>query len=374
MGNKTALYASHAKAGAKLVDFGGWDMPLHFGSQLDEHHIVRRSAGVFDVSHMTVVDINGADAEAWLRYLLANDIAKLERPGRGIYSCMLNENGGVVDDLIAYRRDGGEYRLVMNAGTRDKDLAWLAKTSHNFNVHFREQTAAAMLAVQGPSARRIAGDTLPKDLRSRAEKLEPFAFCESGGLFVARTGYTGEDGWELIFADPKEAVTFWLQLLDAGIAACGLGARDTLRLEAGLALYGQDLDEETSPLVSGLSWTVAFEPTQREFIGRGALEAERERGPGRQFVGLLLEDRGIMRSGQRVVTQSGDGVITSGGFGPTLDRSLALARVPLKIGEHCSVDIRNRLRQARVVKPRFVRHGSVLVALDEQDHVDRRTQ
>ncbi len=363
MGNKTVLYASHVKAGAKLVDFGGWDMPLHYGSQLDEHHAVRGAAGVFDVSHMTVVDIRGVDAEPWLRHVLANDIAKIEQPGKGIYSCMLNEQGGVIDDLIAYRRDDGQFRLVMNAGTREKDLAWLAQSSQSFKVEIHEQAAAAMLAVQGPSARRVAGERLPNILQSRAAELEPFAFCEADGLFVARTGYTGEDGWELIFDNAAQAVAFWDRLVDAGITPCGLGARDTLRLEAGLALYGQDLDEDTSPLVSGLAWTVAFDPEQREFIGRGALEAERERGPGQQFVGLLMEDRGIMRSGQRVVTKNGDGVITSGGFGPTLERSLALARVPLNIGERCAVDIRNSLRQVKVVKPRFVRHGSVLVAL-----------
>ncbi len=364
MGRQTALFSRHQAAGARIVDFGGWDMPLHYGSQLDEHHAVRSHAGVFDVSHMTVVDIEGARAEDFLRGCLANDVAKLKTPGRGLYGCMLNDAGGVVDDLIVYRSGESSYRLVVNAATREKDLAWLSRSAAGLPVTLAEQIGGVMLAVQGPEARNLAAGCLPAGLRDQALELDSFRCCAAEGFFVARTGYTGEDGWEIVAEDPQAGQQLWDDLLGAGIQPCGLGARDTLRLEAGLALYGQDLDEQHSPLVSGLAWTVAWDPKDRDFTGRAALQAEQQHGVEQALVGLILEERGIMRHGQPVFTASGSGVVTSGGFSPTLQRSIALARVPVPVGEQCAVEIRGARRSARVVRPVFVRRGKPLVDLN----------
>ncbi len=345
-----------------MVDFGGWDMPLHYGSQIDEHHAVREVAGIFDVSHMTIVDVNGQEADDYLKKLLANNIAGLMTPGAGLYSCMLNEAGGVIDDLIVYRRDAGEYRVVVNAATRGQDLSWMNEVAAAFKVSVREQTELMMLAIQGPQATKLVAPFLPDTLRQSALDQPLFASVGEGDWFVARTGYTGEDGWEVIL-DVAAGCRLWDQACAAGIRPCGLGARDTLRLEAGLALYGQDMDQEVSPLVSALGWTVAWEPGERAFIGRTALEHEREQGADMKLIGLVLEDRGIMRHGQRVLTESGDGMVTSGGFSPTMERSIALARVPADATGTCRVQIRNDQRTAMIVRPPFVRRGRVLVDL-----------
>jgi aminomethyltransferase len=359
MTNKTSLHSRHVAAGARMVDFGGWDMPLHYGSQLDEHHAVRGDAGIFDVSHMTVIDVTGADAEHFLRRLLANDVAKLVA-GQGLYSCMLNEAGGVVDDLIVYRRHGDGYRVVVNAATRDQDIAWMQSVATNFAIELTERPELVMLAMQGPRAVERVTPLLPAELRADAEALKPFTCVENGDCFVARTGYTGEDGFEIVL-DEAAGLQLWDAAVSAGVAPCGLGARDTLRLEAGLCLYGQDMDLETTPLEAGLAWTVAWEPADREFIGRPVLEAQKQDAMRRKFVGLILDERGIMRHGQRVVTDAGEGVVTSGGFSPTIQRSIALARVPAGVADTCQVEIRNALRDAKVVRPLFVRNGKILV-------------
>lgn len=357
MSQRTPLYPEHLAARAKLVDFAGWEMPLHYGSQLEEHHRVRRDAGVFDVSHMTVVDLGGAGAGDFLRRLLANDVAKLKTPGRALYGCMLKPDGGVIDDLITYWLGGERYRLVVNAATHDKDLAWMQEQAAAFAVTLNERVDLAMLAVQGPNAReRVAAVLGGEDARA-ALALKPFSGVELGERFVARTGYTGEDGFEIMLP-ADEAPAFWRALLAAGVAPIGLGARDTLRLEAGMNLYGTDMDETISPLECGLGWTVAWEPTEREFIGRAALESQRVRGAARRFVGLVLEGRGVLRGHQRVhVPDLGEGEITSGTFSPTLGVAIGLARVPAGTGERCEVDIRGRWLPARVVRPPFVRHG-----------------
>jgi aminomethyltransferase len=363
MSKRTPLYECHVAAGAQIVPFGGWDMPLHYGSQIEEHHAVRRHAGVFDVSHMAVVDISGTDAGAFLRQLLANDVAKLA-PGQALYSCMLNATGGVVDDLIAYRRQPGAdtpYRLVVNAGTRDKDLAWMSQAARGLAVSLALRDDLAMLAVQGPAARALAKGALPGPLATAALDMAPFHAAEHGTWFVARTGYTGEDGWEIILP-AAQALRVWAELLAVGVRPCGLGARDTLRLEAGMNLYGQDMDDDNSPLVSGLGWTIAWEPADRAFFGRAALEQERAGGPTRRLVGLLLEDRGVMRRGHSVITNAGVGSVTSGGFSPTMGRSIALARVPAGAAGVCQVEIRGAARPARIVRPPFVRGGRVLVS------------
>jgi aminomethyltransferase len=359
---RTPLFDLHQKLGARIVDFGGWDMPLQYGSQIAEHHAVRRGAGVFDVSHMCVVDLKGPRVRPFLQRLLANDVGKLRAPGKALYGCMLNERGGVIDDLIVYFLDESWFRAVVNAGTRDKDLAWMRREAAAFGIELTERTDLAMLAVQGPEARGKAASLLSPPDATAALALEPFFGRQIGDWFVARTGYTGEDGFEIMLP-AAQAQRAWSALNSAGVASCGLGARDTLRLEAGMNLYGSDMDESTHPFESGLAWTVALEPRERAFIGREALEAIRARGPQRKLVGLLLEGRGVLRSHQRVIVpDGGEGEITSGTFSPTLERSIALARLPAAASSSVQVDIRGKLHEAKVVRPPFVRHGKALVS------------
>ena len=363
MGSQTPLYSCHVEAGARIVDFGGWDMPLHYGSQLEEHHAVRKHAGAFDVSHMTVVDLGGAGAREFLRHLLANDVDKLKEQGKALYSCMLNDNGGVIDDLITYYLAPDRYRVIVNAATREKDLAWVNEQAASYEVDVAERPELAMIAVQGPQARVLAATLVDEQWREQALALKPFYAVEAGDLFIARTGYTGEDGWEIVI--PAElAPTFWRQCLGAGIEPCGLGARDTLRLEAGMNLYGTDMDETISPLEAGLGWTIAWDPEDRDFIGRGPLTEMRSNSGRRKFAGLLLESKGVLRNHQRVVVEGkDDGEITSGGFSPTLQRSIATARIPAGDYEHAQVEVRNRLLDVRVVKMPFVRNGKIRINL-----------
>ena len=365
MGNRTALYDTHVRLGAKIVDFGGWDMPLHYGSQIEEHHKVRTDAGMFDVSHMNVVDLKGPDVRGYLRLLAANNVDKLKTRGRALYSCMLNRNGGVIDDLIIYYLDEAWFRLVMNAATRDKDMAWVRATAKEFgNIVVNPRADLAMIAVQGPKAKDKVYAALGENVRAATAGLKPFHSATIGELMVATTGYTGEDGFEIIL--PATAAPFtWQMLLDAGVAACGLGARDTLRLEAGMNLYGSDMDETTTPLESGLAWTVAFEPAERQFIGREALERQKAQGVPRKLVGLVLEGKGVLRNHQKVVCDAqGGGEITSGSFSPTLGKSIAFARVPAGVatGATVQVDMRGRLQPARVVQYPFVRNGKSCIS------------
>ncbi len=360
MGQRTPLYDQHLALGAKMVDFGGWDMPLHYGSQVEEHHQVRRDCGVFDVSHMTVVDVAGDQASAYLQHLLANDVARLKSPGRALYSAMLNERGGVIDDLIVYLTDWG-YRLVVNASTRDKDLAWMQAQAADFAVEINERPQLAMLAIQGPHARTRTAELVSQARATLIQELKPFQGLAEGDWFIGRTGYTGEDGLEIILP-AEQAPDFLSELVGAGIPPIGLGARDTLRLEAGLNLYGQDMTEEVSPLAANMGWTVAWEPAERDFVGRAALEQQRAQGDLPKLVGLVLEERGVLRAHQVVrVTGVGDGEITSGSFSPTLGKSIALARVPAGTAERAEVEIRGKWYPVRVVQPTFVRHGKVLV-------------
>jgi aminomethyltransferase len=362
MGLKTPLYDTHVAQGAKIVDFGGWDMPLHYGSQIEEHHAVRLDAGMFDVSHMCIVDLTGGRVRDFLRYLLANDVARLKSFGKALYSCMLLPTGGVIDDLIAYYMSETWYRLVVNAGTRDKDLAWIGRHALDYGVTVAERKELAMIAVQGPNARRKAALLLNPEQRGAVLELKPFFGAAFGSWFVARTGYTGEDGFEIMIP-AAEAAAAWNRLREQGVKPAGLGARDTLRLEAGMNLYGNDMDENFHPLESGLAWTVAFEPADRDFIGREALQ-KAQRGTGRELIGLLLEDRGVLRSHQKVQVADAGGVsgeVTSGTFSPTLNRSIALARVPKTVQTSVQVDIRGKLHAARIVKPPFVRFGKPLI-------------
>jgi aminomethyltransferase len=355
---RTPLYDTHVAANAKIVDFAGWDMPIHYGSQLEEHHLVRRDAGMFDVSHMLAIDLVGKDAQRWLRHLLANDVAKLTLPGKALYSCMLQEDSGVIDDLIVYFFTPEHYRIVVNAGTADKDVAWMQKQLAGFDATITTRRDLAMIAVQGPNAREKFWAAFPSS-RSVSESLGVFQAAAWNEWLIARTGYTGEDGFEITLPALVAART-WSALQAAGVAPIGLGARDTLRLEAGMNLYGQDMDESVGPLESGLAWTVDFKDAGRDFIGRKTLQAN---PATRQFVGLLLIDRGVMRSHQKVITAHGDGETTSGSFSPTLNQSIALARVPngVAIGDTVEVEIRDKKLKAKVVKPNFVRHGKSLL-------------
>jgi len=362
MGRRTPLFDLHQAAGARLVDFGGWDMPVAYESQIEEHHAVRRDAGMFDVSHMCTVDLRGAGVRALLLRLLANDVSRLTVSGKALYSCMLRPDGGVMDDLIAYFMDEKWFRLVVNAGTADKDLAWIKEHAKPVGVAVVPRRDLALIAVQGPNARDKVAPLLPADCRAPAAALGAFFGAACDEWFIARTGYTGEDGYEIMLP-AESAAEFWNGLQAAGVQPCGLGARDTLRLEAGMNLYGNDMDETVSPLESGLAWTVVLEGT-RDFIGKAALEAQRAAGPARKLVGLLLQERGVLRSHQAVYAGSaGAGEVTSGTFSPTLERSIGLARVPAAATGTVEVDIRGKRLPARIVKPPFVRNGRALIEL-----------
>jgi aminomethyltransferase len=360
MTDKTELNASHRELGARMVDFGGWDMPIAYGSQIEEHHSVRKDAGMFDVSHMTVVDLTGERTREFLRKLVANNVDKLTRSGKALYTCMLDETGGVIDDLIVYFLREDFFRLVVNAATRTKDLAWIEKQAAAFGITVRERPEFGMVAVQGPNAREKLIGLLPEDIREKARKLGKFAAIECEGpngmpLFLARTGYTGEDGFEVVVPNTR-VVELWNLLRDAGVAPAGLGARDTLRLEAGMNLYGQDMDETVTPWEASLAWTISLDEG-RDFIGREALEKQKADGVPTVMVGLVMDEKGVLRHGQKVLAANGEGEILSGGFAPTLGKSVAFARLPA--GEHGNVrvDIRGREVPVRVVKFPFVRDG-----------------
>ncbi|WP_313321320.1 glycine cleavage system aminomethyltransferase GcvT [Stenotrophomonas sp.] len=369
---QTKLNETHRSLGAKMVDFGGWDMPIHYGSQIDEHHLVRRAAGMFDVSHMTVVDLKGARTREFLRHLLANSIDKLKVTGKALYSCMLNAQGGVIDDLIVYFLGEDFFRMVVNASTREKDLAWIRQHAAAFGVEVIEREDLGIVAVQGPQARDLVAGLVAQDDRAALAKLGRFAALQLKStdgvpLFVARTGYTGEDGYEVLL--PQDAVVaFWNALLAAGVKPAGLGARDTLRLEAGMNLYGQDMDEAISPYEAALAWTVALDDTAdgtpRDFIGRPVLEAQKSAGNARQMIGLVMDDKGVLRHGQKVLTANGEGEILSGTFSPTLGKAIAFARVPAGEPGDVRVDIRGKEVPVRVVKFPFVRDGQAQAGIN----------
>lgn len=348
---RTPLFDAHVALGARMTAFAGWSMPLHYGSQLREHQAVRSSAGIFDVSHMTVIDIEGGQALDLLHRTFASDAAKADQ-GRAVYGVLLNENAGILDDLIVYPRPEG-YRAVVNAATGPKVLAWLGHHAGTLSCRVQERSDLAMIAVQGPDAIAIFTEATGID---EAAELAPFAALRHDAAMVARTGYTGEDGVEVMLPG-TDAAALWARLRQAGAAPTGLAARDTLRLEAGLNLYGQDMDEATTPLEANLGWTVAWEPSERDFIGRAALAKQRSTGHERALKGVVLEAKGVMRHGQRVMTSHGDGVITSGIYSPTLGYSIALARLPRRAVGGCTVDIRGKRMAARIVRPPFVRRG-----------------
>lgn len=368
MGLRTPLYNAHVAAGAKMVPFGDYDMPLHYGSQVDEHHAVRNACGIFDVSHMLVVDLTGADARAFLRWLLVNDVAKLDGdPGRALYTCMCNADGGVIDDLIVYAMDDNWFRMVVNSGRRQMDTDWIrARRDDGFpDVAVDERPDLSLLAVQGPQTEEVVPPLLGQSAAQAVAALKGFQAAvvdsELGELFIGKTGYTGEAGYEIALSN-EAAEGFWNAVVEAGARPCGLGARDTLRLEAGLNLYGNDMDEATTPLEAGLAWTVAWNPEDRDFIGREALERQRAEGPAHKLIGLVLEGKGVLRSHQEVRFPGHDasGEITSGTFSPTLQKGIAFARVPAEMavpGSECTVVVRNKELPAKLVKYPFVKNG-----------------
>ena len=358
----TPLAAAHIEAGARMVDFGGWDMPLAYGSQIDEHHAVRQDAGMFDVSHMHNVDVTGTGSRAFLRRLVANDVDRLTHPGRALYACMLNPQGGVIDDLIIYFLAEERWRIVVNASTAPRDVAWMRRVAQagQFDVTLTPRHDLAMIAVQGPQARAKVWAARPA-WQQASEPLAAFNAVElPGDVLVARTGYTGEDGFELV-VPASEVVSLWHDLVAVGVRPCGLGARDTLRLEAGMNLYGQDMDELTFPAEAGLSWTVSLTDPARDFIGRDALAAF---AAPTTFVGLKLSERGVMRAHMTVHTDLGTGETTSGTMSPTLGVSVAFARVPkgVKAGDRVEIDIRGKRVPATVCKLPFVRFGKAVGA------------
>ncbi len=352
---QTVLNKAHRKAGAKMVDFGGWDMPINYGSQIEEHHAVRQRVGMFDVSHMTVIDIEGTEATAFLYQLLANDITKLNL-NQALYSTMLNHEGGVIDDLITYKISDTTYRVVVNAATREKDLAWITAQIAEFDATMKEQADTAMIAVQGPKAIETLQPLIELDL----SQTKRFYAVYNDDMFVGRTGYTGEDGVEIIV--PSEAAeALWEKLIDAGVQPCGLGARDTLRLEAGMHLYGQDMDEQITPLQCGLGWTLRKDNDQ--FNGADALNALRKTGINKKLIGLVLEGRGVLRHDQSLIDDDGNqGIITSGGYSPSTEKAIAMAVVDKGMNsESVQVQIRNKSLPCRVVKLPFVRNGKSLI-------------
>ena len=360
MASKTVLFSKHLESNAKMVDFHGWEMPINYGSQIEEHHAVRQDAGMFDVSHMTVVDVTGTDACAFLRKLLANDVAKLTVPGKALYGGMLDENAGIIDDLITYYLTDTHYRVVVNSATREKDLAWINKQAAAFDVSITERPELAMIAVQGPNAKAKAAKVFNAEQNAAIEGMKPFFGVQSGSLFIATTGYTGEAGYEIIVPE-DEAQTLWQALLDVEVRPCGLGARDTLRLEAGMNLYGLDMDESINPLAANMGWTVAWEPSDRDFIGRAALTQLKAAGTDK-LVGLVMEEKGVLRHDMPVFFTDENGVehqgaITSGTFSPTLGYSIAMARVPNGIGAVAEVEMRKKRVAVKVIAPSFVRNG-----------------
>ncbi len=364
MARKTILNDIHRQSGGRMVEFAGWELPLHFGSQLEEHHAVRRDAGIFDVSHMTIIDLEGTGCSRFLSRLLANDVGRLSGSGKALYSCMLDDSGGILDDLTVFRRAEDQFRIVSNAATRDKVIAWIERHASEFSLSILPRQDLAIIAAQGPAARRKAHACLPAELHVAAGSLAPFEFAEAGNWFLSCSGYTGEDGLEIILPQ-ADAPALWKGLIAGGFRPCGLGARDTLRLEAGMRLYGLDMDETVTPLEAGLAWTVAWEPAERRFIGRTALEEQRKTGQLRRFVGLVLKDKGVLRHGQRVVVPGrGEGIVTSGIFSPTLNRAIAFARVPPGDYDRAWVDIRGRSKEVLITPPRFVRYGRPIFNLD----------
>ena len=351
---RTPLFDAHLRAGARMVEFAGWEMPVQYTSVLEEHHAVRNDAGLFDVSHMGVFAFEGPGALEDCNRLITNDLARIE-DGRALYTVVTSERGGTVDDVICYRVSTERILVVVNAANREKDLNWFL--SHGAKVR-DESDRWALLALQGPRAQSLLQPLASIDLGTI--RFFRFAEAELGGkrAIVARTGYTGEDGFE-IFCRPEDAEALWTALVDAGARPCGLGARDSLRLEAALCLYGHELTDEHTPFEAGLDWVVKLD--KADFVGKEALLRQRAEGVKRKLVGFTLEDRGIPRSGYPVLHEGKEvGVVTSGTMSPTLKKPIGLAYVPAElasVGSTFEVKIRDKAAKARVIETPFYRRS-----------------
>jgi aminomethyltransferase len=353
---RTPLYDAHVKAGARMVPFGGWEMPVQYAGIIEEHRAVRGAVGLFDVSHMGEFEVEGPQALAALQTLTTNDASMLDI-GQVQYSVLCHPDGGIVDDLTVYRLGGDRYMLTVNAGNIDKDWEWV--TSHAGGAQWRNVSAeTALIAVQGPKAEGLVGRLAERDVAALG--YYRFAHGAVAGVrtLISRTGYTGEDGFELYVA-AGDAARVWTALLDAGgqdgVAPIGLGARDTLRLEMRYALYGNDIDATTNPLEAGLGWIV--KSGKGPFIGRDAIEKIRAAGPTRRLIGLEMVERAVARHGYPVVTDGAPiGIVTSGSYGPSVDRAIAMAYVATPhaaVGTDVGVEIRSQVKPARVVKTPF---------------------
>ncbi len=343
-----------------MVDFHGWEMPLHYGSQLKEHELVRSSCGIFDISHMTIIDVEGVDSSRYLRSLLANDINKLGKNFDSLLSVFLNQTGGVIDDLLVYRMEDS-YRLVVNCATGESDLNWMKSHLKNLKVSLKERKDLSMLAFQGPKTFKFLTEILPIDLLNKVELLLPFQGICFDQRLITTTGYTGERGLEIITSH-EDAGYLWNKALLAGVSPIGLGARDTLRLEAGMNLYGFEMDERTSPLECNMAWTVCLEDKERDFIGKDSY-LRRTKEDFHVLKGLVFKDKCIVRSNQEIYFEDKTlvkGVVTSGTYSPTLKKSIALARIPISNLKKCLTDVRGKEIKASIGSPRFVREGKII--------------
>jgi len=355
---RTPLRDVHVKAGAKMVPFGGWDMPVQYTGIIEEHRAVRRAVGLFDISHMGEFEVRGPDALAAVQRLCSNDAAAL-RDGQVQYATLCYPEGGIVDDLTVYRLAADHYMLVVNASNIDKDWAWVTSQSAGRRAEWKNVSAAtALLAVQGPKAEGLVARLADRDVTGLVYYHFARGAVTGVPALISRTGYTGEDGFEL-YVPADQAERLWAALIEAGrpegIQPIGLGARDTLRLEMKYALYGNDIDQTTSPLEAGLGWVV--KPAKGDFIGREAIEALRARGVARRLVGFEMAERAVPRHGYRLVSGGAPvGVVTSGSYGPSVERSIGMGYVPSAlsaVGSELDVEIRGALHPARVVKTPF---------------------
>lgn len=353
---KTALYDEHIKANAKIINFFNWSMPINYGSQLKEHNYVRNDAGMFDVSHMSIVDLKGRVSYDFLRYLLANDIAKINK-NKSLYSVMLNASGGIIDDLIIYCIADNHYRMVINAACSEKDLNWINTNAKDFQVDIDPLNDYAIIAVQGPNAVDKTIKAAPK--LKAAKNLTKFSNIIIDDIFIARIGYTGEDGFEIMLKN-NPALSLWKQLLKVGIKPCGLGARDTLRLEAGFNLYGNEMNEQTTPLETNLIWSVDFKDNNRKFIGKESLKKQLKLGVKNQLKGMILTTKGVLRNNQEVFTNKGIGKVTSGSFSPTLNKAIAFVSVPTAADSAVEVKLRAEKVKAKLIKMPFYKNGKIL--------------
>jgi len=352
--NKTDLFQEHINLGAKMVDFGGWNMPINYGSQINEHKTVRSNVGIFDVSHMSVFDLNGSEQIDFLRNLLPNDVAKISSPNRALYSPLLDESGGIMDDLIVYNL-GSHYRIISNCATSSQNHKWFKKHSEDYDVEVTFRKDLSIIAVQGPNSLKI----LKKIGMENLDDLIDFDLKMLNSTMVAKTGYTGEEGFEIVVKS-SEVQSLWKKLIEAEASPIGLGARDTLRLEAGLNLYGTDMDTSNHPFESNLAWTIDLSDNERNFIGKSSLEKINKES-SKELVGIILKEKGVLRSNQIITHKSGSGIVLSGTFSPSFGFSIALARLDKGHKGIGKVEIRNKEFNIEIVSPPFIRKGKILI-------------